>query len=273
MIHYVIVEPLNGKLELPDVPPVYAVGELVPEARAELAGAAPTLYCAEHPNEQLPALLERAGQDRASGTPPVICAILECDKASHRLQRHLADRMVLPKPTEGAAIFRFYDPRVFAHLRWILQFEQLNALMGPVARWTYLDGGGEWVTVEGTEIPNEGWVVRNDQYGQITRIELIERVLSILRARSFALKAETPRLIEAHLARGEAYGLNGGDLIGFAVHGAKTLPYFDRHPRVQAVLKTRGETSYMAAVQHWDAHEWTAIARESVQYESKLADA
>ncbi|CAN7302587.1 hypothetical protein LJR230_001448 [Trinickia sp. LjRoot230] len=56
MIHYVIVEPLNGKLELSNVPPVYEVGELVPEARPELAGAVPVLYCAEHPGEQLPAL-------------------------------------------------------------------------------------------------------------------------------------------------------------------------------------------------------------------------
>lgn len=110
MIHYVIVEPLNGKFELPDAPPVYAVGELVPKARPELTGAAPVLYCAEHPNEQLPALRQRAERDQASGTPPVICAILECDKASNRLRQHLADRLMVPKPTEGTAILRFYDP-------------------------------------------------------------------------------------------------------------------------------------------------------------------
>ena len=45
MIHYVIVEPLNGKLELPAaVPPVYDVAELVPAARPELAGTVPMLY-------------------------------------------------------------------------------------------------------------------------------------------------------------------------------------------------------------------------------------
>ncbi|CAN7529697.1 DUF4123 domain-containing protein [Trinickia sp. LjRoot230] len=267
MIHYVIVEPLNGKLELSNVPPVYEVGELVPEARPELAGAVPVLYCAEHPGEQLPALRGQAEQRHASGAPPVICAILECDKAGHRLQRHLAERLVLPKPTEGTAIFRFYDPRVFAHLQWILKPEQLGALMGPAARWTYLDGGGEWVTVKGAETQNEGLAVSQNQYGQITRIELVERVLSILRVRSFALKADTPRWVEAHLARGEAYGLEGNDLVGFAVHGVKTSPYFDRHPRVQAVLTMRGKTSYMAAVQNWDVHEWTAIARESAQYQ------
>jgi hypothetical protein len=56
MVHYVIVEPANGKLELPDVPCAYEVGELVPAARPELAGVAPVLYCAEHPEVQLPAL-------------------------------------------------------------------------------------------------------------------------------------------------------------------------------------------------------------------------
>ncbi|CAN7634289.1 DUF4123 domain-containing protein [Trinickia sp. LjRoot230] len=160
MIHYVIVEPLNGKLELPSEPSVYTVGELVPEAQSELAGAAPMLYCAEHPSEQLPALRERAEQDRMSGAPPVLCAILECDKASHRLQQHLAERLVLPKPTEGTAIFRFYDPRVFAHLQWILKPEQLGALMGPAARWTYLDRNAGWVTVQGAKSPNDEFLSR-----------------------------------------------------------------------------------------------------------------
>lgn len=186
MIHYVVVEPLNGKLELPDVPPVYAVGELVPEERAELAGNAPVLYCAEHPNEQMPALRERAEHACASGAPPVICAILECDKATHRLHSHLSARLALPKPEGEAAIFRYYDPRVFAHLRWILKREQLGALMGPVARWTYLDRQAGWVTVEGAKVPSDDFALTNAQYKQVARIEVIERALETRRFAAMA---------------------------------------------------------------------------------------
>ncbi|CAN7620595.1 DUF4123 domain-containing protein [Trinickia sp. LjRoot230] len=266
MIHYVIVEPLNGKLELSNVPPVYEVGELVPEARPELAGAAPVLYCAEHPGEQLPALRERAKQDRMSGAPPVLCAILECDKASHRLQRHLAERLVLPKPTEGTAIFRFYDPRVFAHLQWILKPEQLGALMGPVARWTYLDRDAGWVAMQGAQSPNDAFLPTNKQYKQLTRIEVIERSLDTLRGNGIAITADMPSLLDAQLMKGETYGLSGSDLLAFVLHGTVVSPYFDRHPRVRTVLQAP-EHSYAETVAHWTQRDWDAIARASIQYQ------
>ena len=267
MIHYVIVEPLNGQLELSNVPPIYEVGELVPEARPELAGAAPVLYCAEHPNEQLPALRERAEQRGASGAPPVICAIVECDKAAHRLQRHLADRLVLPKPTEGTAIFRFYDPRVFAHLRWILKPEQLGALLGSVARWTYLDRQAGCVTVDGAKVPNDDFSLTSAQYKQVERIELIERALEALRGSGAAITPDMPSLLDAQLAKGETYGLSGGDLLAFALHGTVVSPYFDRHPRVRTVFQASEKSPYAEAVASWTERDWDAIARESIQYQ------
>ena len=268
MIHYVIVEPLNGKLELPAaVPPVYDVAELVPAARPELAGTVPMLYCAEHPHEQLPALREQAERDRAAGAPPVICAILECEKTSTRLQRHLVDRLILPKPTEGTGILRFHDPRVFAHLRWILKPEQQGALMGPVTRWSYLDGTGGWVTMEGAKAPNDDFALTHGQYKQVERIELIERALQALRGNGAAIKPDTPSLLDAQLAKGETYGLSGADLLAFALHGTVVSPYFDRHPRVRTVLQAPEQHPYAETVARWTQADWEAIARESIQYQ------
>ncbi|HEX7682876.1 MAG TPA: DUF4123 domain-containing protein [Trinickia sp.] len=267
MVHYVIVEPLNGKLELSDVPPVYAVGELVPEQRPELAGNAPVLHCAEHPDEQLPALREQAERARASGAPPVICAILECDKATHRLHQHLSARLALPKPEGGSVVFRFYDPRVFAHLRWILTPEQLGALMGPVARWTYLDGQAAWVTVEGAKVPKDEFALTDAQYQQVARIEIVERALETLRSNGAAIKSDTPSLLEAQLVKGETYGFSGGDLLAFALHGTVVSPYFDRHPRIRAVLQEPEKRPYAETVARWTQPDWEAIARESVQYQ------
>lgn len=267
MIHYVIVEPLNGKLALPDVPPVYAVGELVPEQRPELAGNAPVLHCAEHPIEQLPTLRAHAERARVSGAPPVICAILECDRATHRLQHHLSARLALPKPEGGTAIFRFYDPRVFAHLRWILKPEQLGALMGPVARWTYLDGQAGWVTVEGAKAPSDDFALTDAQYKRVARIEIIERALEALCSNGAAIKPDMPSLLEAQLAKGETYGLSGADLLAFALHGTVVSPYFDRHPRVRAVLQHPEQQSYAETVARWTQPDWEAIARESIQYQ------
>ena len=268
MIHYVIVEPLNGKLELPaGVPPVYAVNELVPEARPDLAGHAPILYCAEHPNEQMPALRQLAEHRRASGAPPVICAIVECDKATHRLERHLSTRLVLPKPEGETAIFRFYDPRVLPHLRWMLKPEQLSALMGPIARWTYLDGHAGWVTVESLNVVTEDFALTDAQSKQVGRIEMIERALGTLRTSGAAMQPDMPAVLDVQLAKGEAYGLSGADLLAFALHGAVVSPYFDRHPRVRALLQESERHAYAETVARWTQPDWEAIARESARYQ------
>jgi hypothetical protein len=267
MIHYVIVEPLNGKLELPGIPPVYAVGELVPDARPELAGNAPVLHCAEHPHEQLPALRKQAERASVSGAPPVICAILECDMATHRLHTHLSTRLALPKPEGGTAIFRFYDPRVFAHLGRILKREQLGALMGPVMRWTYLDRQAGWVTVEGAKLPSDDFTLTSAQYEQVGRIEVVERALETLRSHGAVIKPDMPSMLDSQLAKGEAYGLAGADLLAFALHGTVVSPYFDRHPRVRAVLQQPEKHPYAETVARWTQPDWEAIARESIQYQ------
>jgi hypothetical protein len=267
MVHYVIVEPANGKLELPDVPRVYEVGELVPTARPELAGVAPVLYCAEHPDVQLPALRGRAERDLAAGVPPVLCAIVESDKATGRLQRHLADQLILSKPASGDAVFRYYDPRVFLHLRRILKPEQLGALLGPVAVWTCLDGITGWATVKGAQAPEAGLRVTQAQYERIGRIELVQRALGALRSNGVTMKPDIPELLDVQLAKGDGYGLVGADLLAFAMHGVLISPYFDRHPRVRAVLHASEKAPYAEAMSAWTGQDWEAVARESIQYQ------
>ncbi|KVG58889.1 DUF4123 domain-containing protein [Burkholderia territorii] len=267
MAHYVIVEAVNGSFELAGVPPVYEVGELVPAARPGLEGVAPVLYCAEHPEVQLPALRERAESDLESGLPPVICAIVECGKATGRLQHHLADRLVLHAPTSGDAVFRYYDPRVFPHLGRVLEEEQIDALLGPVETWTYLDPMGDWKVVKGVVEPEATFSVTADQYARIARIELVQRALDLLRRNGTVSRPDTPALLDAQLAKGEAHGLDGGDLLAFALHGALVSPYFDRHPRVRAVLQASRKGTYAETVANWSAADWEVIARESIQYQ------
>ncbi|MET3624545.1 DUF4123 domain-containing protein [Burkholderia ambifaria] len=267
MVHYVIVEGVNGQLALSGVPPVYKVGELVPAARPELEGVAPVLYCAEHSELQLPVLKERAESDLESGSPPVVCAIVECGKATARLQQHLADRLILQAPTSGDAVFRYYDPRVFPHLRRILKAEQMGALLGPVASWTYLDPMSGWTVVNGATEPEAVFAVTADQHARIARIELVQRALDVLRRNGTAPRPDMPALLDAQLAKGEAHGLAGGDLLAFALHGTFVSPYFDRHPRVLAILQAPRKGPYAEAVANWSAADWETIARESIQYQ------
>jgi len=267
MVHYVIVEAVNGKLELPDVPPVYEVGELIPAARPELEGVAPLLYCAEHPELQLPALKERTESDLENGLPPVVCAIVECGKATGRLRQHLADRLILQAPTSGDAVFRYYDPRVFPHLRRILAAEQMGVLLGPVETWTYLDPAGDWAVIDGVAEPGEDFVITVEQHARIARIELVQRALDLLRRDGTMSRPDMPALLDLQLAKGESHGLSGGDLLAFALHGTLVSPYFNHHPRVQSVLRAPRKVPYAEAVANWSAADWEAIARESIQYQ------
>ncbi|CAN7634373.1 hypothetical protein LJR230_004675 [Trinickia sp. LjRoot230] len=76
-----------------------------------------------------------------------------------------------------------------------------------------------------------------------------------------------PPLIDAQLAKGEACGLSGSDLLAFALHGTVVSPYFDRHPRVRAVLQASETHPYAETAARWTQGDWEAIARESIQYQ------
>ncbi|WP_436023250.1 hypothetical protein [Trinickia sp. LjRoot230] len=156
---------------------------------------------------------------------------------------------------------------MFAHLQWILKPEQLGALLGPVARWTYLDRQAGWVTVDGAKVPNDDFLLTNGQYKQVERIEIIERALDALRGNGIAITADMPSLLDAQLMKGETYGLSGSDLLAFVLHGTVVSPCFDRHPRVRTVLQAPETHPYAETVARWTQRDWDAIARESIQYQ------
>ncbi|KWZ44680.1 hypothetical protein WS72_02855 [Burkholderia savannae] len=106
-----------------------------------------------------------------------------------------------------------------------------------------------------------------DQHARIARTELVQRALDLLRRNGTAPRPDMPALLDAQLAKGEAHGLAGGDLLAFALHGTLVSPYFDRHPRVRAVLQAPRKGPYAEAVANWSAADWEAIARESIQYQ------
>ncbi|WP_118179528.1 DUF4123 domain-containing protein [Paraburkholderia phosphatilytica] len=267
MVHYVIVEPANGKLELSDAPPVYEIGELVPADRPELEGVVPVLYCAEHPAEQLPVLRKVAALRHQRRAPPIICAIVTSDSATGRVQQHLADQLLVDRPDgRDTAVFRYHDPRVFSHLSRILRKEQFDALLGPVQSWKFLDPAGEWTTVKVTGKSEGAFVVTPEQFSRIGRIELVQRALDMLRANRATTPPDTPTLLDVQFAKGIAYMLDGADLQAFALHGLLVSPYFDRHPRIRTILQAP-EQSYVNSVANWGPSDWETIARESIQYQ------
>ena len=83
----------------------------------------------------LEASLQRCGES------PIACW-LKTQASPTRIRSHLAARLVVRSGNGERCLLRYYDPKVFAHLRWILNAAQLGELFGPVSGWTYwLDGG------------------------------------------------------------------------------------------------------------------------------------
>jgi hypothetical protein len=264
---YLIIEPSNGELRMRPSPNAYEIGELVPAERPELEGVAPVLYRLEHIERQLPHVRALAQSHHLDGRPPVVCGILETEATTDMIREHLAQALLLCKPLAGSAVFRYYDPRVFAPLCWILEPEQMLTLMGPVTRWTYLDVAGAWqdVTFEGNGSGN--LVVTDVQYQQIARLSFVRRALELLREANVTTSADLPRQLDKQLHKAERYGLSPEDQIPFALHGVLVGPNFDRHPHVQSVLSQVRETPYAEAVGRWSDNDWQRIGMETAQHQ------
>lgn len=97
------------------------------------------------PESERLALLDRADRWSRDHDMPLFCAMLAGDTDMPGLERHLLRNMLLSRTGAVRAWLRFHDPRVFRHLRWLLDDEQMCRLMGPVAAWTWFDPlGGNW---------------------------------------------------------------------------------------------------------------------------------
>jgi hypothetical protein len=263
---YMVVEPSNGDLDMRPAPNAYEIGELVPTERPDLEGVAPVLYRLEHVERQLAHVQQLAIGHWYDGRPPVVCCIFETEAATDEVREHLASSLLLDKPGGGSGVFRYYDPRVYSHLRWILESSQMAALMGPVTRWSYLDETGSWQEARFDVVGHEKLTVTSEQYRQIARIALVRGALEPLRAAGIGIPQDLPRLLDRQLHKAERYGLTVEDQIPFALHGVLVAPNFDRHPKVQAVLSRSQETSYAEAIDQWSDEDWQRIKQESAQY-------
>ncbi|CAE6711848.1 MULTISPECIES: DUF4123 domain-containing protein [Paraburkholderia] len=265
---YIVVEPSNGELDLGSAPRPFEIGELVPRAKPDLEGVAPWLYRLEHVKQQLPAVSALAKSHRQMGRPPVVCCVLETPADTDMIREHLANALVLKRPDCGTAVFRYYDPRVFAHLHWILNSDQIPSLTGPVTSWSYLSEAGDWLNIPLDGMSVSSLELTTEQFSQLGRLSFVRRALESLKD-VFAVPppADLPRRLDSYLRRAESYGLPSEDRIPFALHGVLVAPNFDSHPKVQAVLADVTQVPYGEAVSNWSDEDWKAIARESMQYQ------
>lgn len=176
---YLLIEPANLPAEL---------NELLPEMYPCVP---PFLWAAE---DSMPRLLrlenlthseqEVVSQlmepEKSEQYPPVVCAWLQTDSSTEELANCLA-RFLTGRVSEGAVIWRYYDPRVFILTAHLFTDEQGNALLGAVARWSF-PWRRQWWYVQPTQrfIPSTadlqlGWPT-NSQWELLSKSRVFDRL-------------------------------------------------------------------------------------------------
>lgn len=262
---FLIVEPSNGHVEMDDAPKMYRIGEIVPAAMPELKGVMPVLYSVEHPQKQRPVLERIARRDCERGLAPRICALIATGVEAPELLKHLGDMIAVPRETNGYSAFRFYDPRVFPNLHWILSPEQLACLYGPIETWSYFADDGWRASPQSTAFPTQGLTLSPSQRATLRRMHVIEQALQSIQQAGESLEPRIRQKLDTLLATGADYGLKGEDLMVFAVQGALVSPYIARHPAVAQALEPDQKQSYAEITSRWTDENWARIAQELSQ--------
>ena len=180
----------------------------------------------------LEASLQRCGES------PIACW-LKTQASPTRIRSHLAARLVVRSGNGERCLLRYYDPKVFAHLRWILNAAQLGELFGPVSGWTcWLDGGWRHVN---PPPPSAGRAPAFDaQQGEhLRRVAAINALLAELPASPDADAFErSARRLSGYIARAQRYGWRDErDWLSFGRLCLACHPDFDAHPEIRRLIE------------------------------------
>ena len=214
------------------------------------------------------AKLETARQE---GELPVFGALLEASVPFPHMQAHLVRSLIcLGRSKPWNFLLRYYDPRVFAHLCWILQAEQRKLLFGPITRWTWCHEG-QWHTTENPDTSDRQMplLTTPTQWWHIERIGQYNRVREIAGRDDNCSLADQAARISTLLTRAEeVHGLvDEQDRILFAVHGLRHHACFDQHPRLIQLFEELNldEAGYCDAAALIKPEEWQRIAQDMRQ--------
>lgn len=236
---------------------------------------------------------EHEGRQRMPLMRPGICAYIEASVDAAALASYLADQMlVLPVEKSGhralaGALWRFFDPRVFANLCWILEASHLATLVGPASRWVYpwLDSWYEFNTVE-DHVSNPGVQpgvaqreriagfarIDIDVWERTQRIAIINQTLVRLRLPTelpWQEKAAMAARVESALTDAERRlrWEQSEDQMNYAEHVARYGAAFRNHPRLVerwAQLEARTETmSCSELIALLTPEEYVALAQHA----------
>lgn len=191
------------------------------------------------PRQRRLELLARADAQLRDRGRPLFCTLLESD-APERVRSHLLSRMAPLQPRTGRVLFRVHDPRVFRHLRWLLDPWQMAHLIGPITSWSWHEPlSNTWRTHLRPSIvaPPEP-LIRPDQWSLLAQFACINGCLRELAERGAGHASTLLPALLADIAEGQAMGLReSADLGCYALHRLDQGEAFAQEPTARRRLE------------------------------------
>lgn len=215
-------------------------------------------------------LLERAGRHERYSRHPYFSALLVADGDAPAIAAHLSRRLVIAMPDAGHALLRYFDPRVFRHLGWLLTEAQMNLLLGPVNQWSWRTAAGAWQQHSRIEAAStlSGLRLTSGQWDSLQRVGLLNKSLRQIErsAPGIAIDDRSARRVDTLLR--DAYEqhrlTDEADRRLYAEQGIRFHPHIHRHPQLaERLARARdGQTSYLGACRDLDATNLQQFATE-----------
>ncbi len=169
---------------------------------------------------------------------PPLSALLATRADRGRIMRHLAGKLVVRLADGSRSLLRVHDPRVFAHLRWILNERQLAQMLGPIRHWHYWHVG-RWRVLESPGTNTGATSLSEGQCAHLWRVDAINAFFAQHGVpedeHEFTARA---RALSGCIGRAQIYGWRKrADWLAFAQLCSECHPEFDRHPRIVELIE------------------------------------
>ncbi|KUE85070.1 hypothetical protein ASL20_30625 [Cupriavidus necator] len=261
---YLVLDPLNHDPTLADLSAL-TLHQCLPAGigdNAHLMPAVVELATVSPADRQM--LLNVAQDEAARGDPPLICAWLQSVAPVQEVSSHLASCLTGTDHAGGHALWRFYDPRVFAHMTWLLRPVQLHALLGPSESWGFA-WAGDWyqfarpTLAEAPPTLPRPWWPDARQWPTVEQTADIAQVLTRIAGRNKPSLAQARTVDRALRHADEVLHLTlPADRRHYATHVAAFGQPFEDQPKLQAAWPAvaAGEMTLRQALGSLSSDDW-----------------
>jgi hypothetical protein len=203
--------------------------------------------------------------ERANPDHPFFTALFATDLSEEQVLNRLGSRFLYRRSAQEHVLLRWYDPRVFCHLLWLLDKGQLAQLLGPVRVWSWRAPAGVWQQCEraaglATFAP---FRPSPAQWATLGRLGVLNRILAYLASEHPSLQVK-PAQAEQLLAQAyETWGMEDESDCRLFVEQALCIHLdIHQHPAMRERLQQvqRRECSYGGACADIDLSDLQSMA-------------